>query len=177
MRGWLFLARSPLRRLFASQAGWQPCRLTSSSIGQPKACCAAFGPPLMSDVRRHSMLRPHKLLLFYAAVVLGAFDANALVQRLLLVAPEPLAWGKIALALLLQAAAFAIACPYLWFIVRARKPLVERNPIPFFPLNLMLAPLIPCGLIAGLSVAVLFNGLNCGSYPLPVHRGMALCPR
>jgi hypothetical protein len=54
------------------------------------------------------MLRIHKFLRFCAAVVLGAFDAHAVAERVFLVAAEPLAWETIALALLLQAAAFAL---------------------------------------------------------------------
>jgi hypothetical protein len=123
------------------------------------------------------MLRAHKLLLFYAAVVLAAFDTHAVVQRFFLAAPDSVAWEKIALALLLQVAVFAIAWPYLWFMGRARRPLFERNPIPFFPLNFALAPLLACGLISVVSVGVLFNALNCGNHPLPTHRGMAICPR
>ena len=32
-----------------------PCRLTPPSSGRPKACFAAFGPPLMSNVRPHAL--------------------------------------------------------------------------------------------------------------------------
>lgn len=123
------------------------------------------------------MLRTYKLLLFYAGVVLAAFDANAIVQRFFFASPDPIAWEKVAVAALLQGAAFGIALPYLAFISRVRTPLLGRNRSLLFALDLRLAPLLACGILCAFSVTVLFNAVNCGNHPLPTNRGMSVCPK
>ena len=122
-------------------------------------------------------MRAYKLLLFYAAFALAAFDMHAIAHRFFLSAPDPVAWEKLAVAVLLQAVVFALAWPYLRFISRTRPPLLERQRSLLFSLDLRLAPILGLGLIAAAAVAVLYNAVNCGNHPLPANRGMSVCPR
>ena len=122
------------------------------------------------------MSRGYKLLLFYAVALLAVADVCALVGRLFLVAPDPVAWEKVALSAMLQGIAITIAAYYLRWLSRTKHPLIpERRSL--LTLNLALAPIIAVGLIAALSIAVLTNATNCGNHPLPVHRGEKTCPR
>jgi hypothetical protein len=123
------------------------------------------------------MAHRYKLLIFYGALALAAFDMHALARRFFLAAPDPVAWDKLALAALLQAVVFALAWPYLTFVSRMKASLLERQPSFFFSLHLWLAPILGLGLLAGFSVMVLYNSFNCGNHPLPTNRGALVCPR
>ena len=122
------------------------------------------------------MSRGYKLLLFYAVALLVAADLYALAGRLFLLAPDPIAWEKVALSAMLQCIAIAVATYYLRWLSRTKYPLIpERRSL--FTLNLALAPVIAVCLVAGPSVGVLTNAMNCGNHPLPTHRGAKTCPR
>ena len=123
------------------------------------------------------MARTYKLLLFYAALALAALDVHAVAQRFFQAAPDPVAWEKVALAMVLQAVAFALAWPGLTFLSRVRAPLLAKQRTLFFSLDFRLALIFGLGLLAALSVAVLYNAVNCGNHPLPTNRGMSVCPR
>ena len=122
------------------------------------------------------MAHRYKLLLFYAALALAAFDMHAVVRRLFLTAPDPVAWDKLAVAASLQAVVFALAWPYLTLVSRMKVSLLEKRRS-LVSLDLWLAPILGLGLVAGLSVMVLYNSVNCGNHPLPTNRGMSVCPR
>lgn len=121
------------------------------------------------------MSRAHKILLFYAIALAAAADLHAFAGRLFLAAPDAVAWDKLLLALVLQASAIGMSALYLQWLGRTGRRLLPQRRSPF-TLDLNLVPLIAAGFVAGLSVAILSNAVNCGSHPFPAQRGQAVCP-
>jgi hypothetical protein len=122
------------------------------------------------------MSRSYKLLLFYALLLLAAFDLQALSQRIFLAAPDPVNWAKVILSVALQATAVAGSVLYLNWLSRTGISLLERSPN-LFSRGLKTLPLLASGLLAAFSVTVMYNAVNCGNHPLPTNRGMLTCPR
>jgi hypothetical protein len=123
-----------------------------------------------------AMRHAYKLAIFYALVVLAAFNLHALVSRFMLEAPDPVAWHKVGFALFLQFIAVGVAVLYLQWLSRTDMSLFEASPSLFF-LGLKTTPLVASGVLLAFSVTILYNSVNCGNHPLPSNRGMSTCPR
>jgi hypothetical protein len=118
---------------------------------------------------------PHryKLVLFYAALLVLAFDLNAILQRLFSQPLAEVAWGKIVVAALLQGSSFAGAYEYLrWFGRKGKSLFAEDIWSPF-----RLVPLFAAGLVATFSTQVLHNAVNCSEHPFPSSSARTACPR
>ena len=121
------------------------------------------------------MRRGHQLLLLYSLLLLAVLDLHALSQRFFLASPEPVAWEKVFVAALLQGIVIGAATLYLRWISSSGISLLEQEPN-LLSRGLRTTPLLAIGLLAALSVTVLYNAVNCGSHPLPTSRGMTTCP-
>jgi hypothetical protein len=122
------------------------------------------------------MTRTHKILLFYAGALLAGFDVHAVIQRFFVSVPDPVAWEKVFIAILLQLVVAALALAYFAYLGRA-KALDTRPHLILDGLRLRYLPVLGLGMLAALSVTILYNAVNCGSHPLPANRGMSTCPR
>ena len=122
------------------------------------------------------MSRNYKIVLFYAVALLAAIDIYTVSQRLFNAAPDPIDWMKLGFAAAIQIFVVAGTASYLSYLSRAKATSAVSN----FVLNgfrLKFMPVLVLGLVAGLSVNMLYNGVNCGSHPLPSARGMSICPK
>lgn len=135
---------------------------------------AGFAVYITLSVAKH-MSRKYKLLLFYAVALLIGADLYVITSRFFLASPDPVAWEKIALAAILQAAALASAAYYFRWLSRTKHSLVPARSL--FTLDLALVPVVAVGLVAALSVSILANATNCGNHPLPANRGEKNCPK
>jgi hypothetical protein len=123
------------------------------------------------------MTRPYRLLLFYALVLLAAFDMSAIIQRLFIPAPDPIAWEKVVVAGTLQVVTGLLGGWYLHYLSGRRgRPLVGTGALSI-AMTVRLAPVVALGLVTALSVQLLFNAFNCGNHYFPTHRGASVCPR
>ena len=107
------------------------------------------------------MPRTYKLALFYGVLILAAFDAHALVGRLLAAAPPPVSWLKVVWSLVAQGVLVGVAAGYLALLAkRADKPTVRAFSVLGLPLPVW--PLAALCFLAAFAVAMLYNGLWCG---------------
>jgi hypothetical protein len=120
--------------------------------------------------------RAYKLILFYAFVILLAFDVHAVVQRFLLESVEPIAWLKVTCAFIIQALTVGGGATYLGFLGDRRRS-ASTVLGPFDSWRIKLVPIIGIGVVAAFSIAMLYNGMVCGSQPLPTVHGVAMCTR
>ena len=121
------------------------------------------------------MSRTQKIFLFYALVILAAFDLNAITQRFFLTSPDAIAWSKVGASVILQVLLALGLITYIPFLWRQGAP-SSTSRFMLGPMGWKVVPLIALGTLAAWSVAMLYNGFNCGSHPLPTARGIPLCP-
>jgi hypothetical protein len=122
------------------------------------------------------MKRSLVLALFYASAGLIIFDLYAIASRFTSVNSDPVAWLKVAFAVLLQVLALGIGFLYVKFLSAYDKP-HTRARLMLDTLPVRLVPVLAAGLLAAWGYTMLYNGINCGSHPLPSNRGMTTCPR
>jgi hypothetical protein len=121
------------------------------------------------------MSRTQKIFLFYALVILVAFDLNAISQRFFLANPDAIGWSKVVASAVLQGLLALGLIAYIPFLWRKSTP-SSTSRFMLGPMGWKIVPLIALGILAAWSVAMLYNGFNCGSHPLPSARGAPLCP-
>ena len=141
-------------------------------------CAALFYVSIRLRVivrRSETVTRTHKLLLFYSALLLGAFDLIALSSRLFERSPDPISWEKVFVAVAIQALSILIWGFYLSWLSATGRRLFDGGS-PYSLQGFGLIPVIMAGLLAAFSITVLHNAWNCGNRPLPTSRGMKTCP-
>jgi hypothetical protein len=114
-------------------------------------------------------------MLFYAALLIGAFDVFSLASRFFESSPDPIAWDKVFVAVVVQALSVLIFGIYLSWLSATGRHLLEAGS-PYSLQRLGLIPVLMAGLLAAFSITVLHNGWNCGNHPIPTGRGMTTCP-
>ena len=123
------------------------------------------------------MPRRYKIALFWAFVVLLAFDVHAIAQHFLRVPVDPVAWDKAIGAFIIQVLACAAGAAYLGFLGRRSRRnagdssfgMLEDWRLKFWPLGALAAPV-------AFSVSLLFNSMACGTQPFPpTARGTRMC--
>ncbi len=121
------------------------------------------------------MSRIHRLLVFYAAVVVGLFDIQSIASRFFERSPDPISWPKVSVAVVMQFTALLIWASFLsWIGARGHSFVDARSTFSWRRFGM--APALVAGVIAAYSVTVLHNGWNCGNHPIPTSRGMPTCP-
>jgi hypothetical protein len=115
------------------------------------------------------MPRTYKLVLFYGVLILGAFDAHALVGRLLGASAVPVSWLKVVWSLVAQGVLVGMAAGYLAFLAKRPGQSTWRTFSVFgFPFRVW--PLAALCFLAAVAVAMLYNGLWCGESKFPAGR-------
>jgi hypothetical protein len=121
------------------------------------------------------MSRIHKLLVFYAAVIVGLFDIQSVASRFFERMPDPISWPKVFVAVAMQLTALLFWASFLsWLSAKGRSFVDAKSPFSWRRFGM--APAIFAAVIAAFSVTVLHNGWNCGNHPIPTSRGMTTCP-
>lgn len=122
------------------------------------------------------MRRPYKIALFYAVVLLLLIDAYTVSQRFSRPASDEVSWAGVVVAAMLQLCLVGLAAAYAWYLGRAKPISIFPNEI-LDAIRLRYAPIIAIVVLAGFSVALLDNSVNCGSHPMPSARGQPICPK